>query len=260
MGILNVTPDSFSDGGRYLEPEAAVAAGREMMADGADLIDVGGQSTRPGADTISAQEELDRVVPVVRALTREGFPVSIDTMKPEVAREALGAGAFLINDVSGLRDPKMLALVHELKPCVCIMHMKGEPATMQAQPHYDNVIVEVIEYLVSTAESARLPNHQIWLDPGFGFGKTIQHNLSILKHLDEFVATGYPILLGVSRKSTIGKIASATSEPLPVTDRLPGTLAVQSYAQMKGAKIIRAHDVKASAQAIRAVAAIENAS
>lgn len=259
MGILNVTPDSFSDGGRFSSSEDAVAAGRRMMEDGADLIDVGGQSTRPGAATISTQEELDRVIPVVQALSQDGIPVSIDTMKPAVAQAALDAGAFLINDVSGLRDPEMLALVRELNPYVCIMHMQGEPATMQQQPVYADLVDEVLQYLVSAAESTQLPASQVWLDPGFGFGKSVQHNLSLVKHLDVFVATGYPVLLGVSRKSTIGRIASEFADPLPVSERLAGTLSIQTYAQMKGVKIIRAHDVRDSAQAIRAVSAVYKA-
>lgn len=260
MGILNVTPDSFSDGGLYVDSVDAIEAGIKMMAEGADLIDVGGESTRPGAASVSIQDEIIRAIPVVEALARRGVPISIDTMKPEVAAAALDAGAFLVNDVSGMRNPQMVELVQARRPFVCIMHMQGEPRTMQSEPRYADLIDEVKSFLLEAAIRTGLPQDQIWLDPGFGFGKTVYHNLRLLKDLDAFVATGHPILIGVSRKSSIGTVSSNSDLPLPATDRLEGTLAAQTFAQMKGVQIIRAHDVKSAARAIRVAAAIQNAS
>ncbi|MBC8065948.1 MAG: dihydropteroate synthase, partial [Chlorobia bacterium] len=220
------------------------------IEDGADLIDIGGESTRPGAESVTVEEEIRRTIPVVAALAKQGIAVSIDTMKPEVARTALDAGAFLVNDVSGFRNPAMRELVQDRKPTVCIMHMQGEPRTMQANPTYRDVVQEVCDYLVVVARVLDLPQNQMWIDPGIGFGKSIEHNLSLLRNLEAFVETGYPVLVGVSRKSFIGRLLSKTDQPLPVADRLEGTLAAQVVAQMKGAKIIRAHDVLASRRAI----------
>lgn len=258
MGILNVTPDSFSDGGLHLDKDRAVARAIEMMDEGADLIDVGGESTRPGAEPVTEQEELNRTISVVEELTRQGIPVSIDTMKPAVADAALGKGAFLVNDVSGFRNPDMRQVVEGRQASVCIMHMQGEPRTMQAEPSYGDVVQEVRDYLIEAAQTLNLPRDQVWIDPGIGFGKTVDHNLSLLKHLSELVATGYPVLVGVSRKSFLGKVASSTA-PLSANDRLEATLAAQVSAQLQGARIIRAHDVKASARAIRITAAVLNA-
>lgn len=254
MGILNVTPDSFSDGGQHFSADAAIARGLAMMEEGADLIDVGGESTRPGAQPVSFEEELRRTIPVVSSLAKKGIPVSIDTMKPCVALEALGAGAFMINDVSGLRDPSMLELVRKEQPTVCIMHMKGEPRTMQVEPSYADVVSEVRSYLLGRAAELDLPKEKIWLDPGIGFGKTVDHNLSLIRNLDYLVDAGYPVLIGVSRKGFIGKILGADSPD----DRLEGTLAAQVFAQIKGARIIRAHDVKAASRALSMTAALMN--
>lgn len=259
MGILNVTPDSFSDGGRHFGQSEAVDWGLKLFDEGADLVDVGGESTRPGAEPVPEEEELRRVIPVVRALARRGIPVSIDTMKPQVARAALSEGAFLVNDVSGLRSEEMVHVCAEAKCHVCIMHMLGEPRTMQANPVYADVVAEVSRYLECQAESAQnngIPADRIWIDPGFGFGKTVAHNLELVRRFDELPRLGYPVLAGVSRKSFIGKVLGAEESPLPVEERLSGTLAVQAVLQMKGARVIRAHDVKESRQAIELVAMI----
>lgn len=259
MGILNVTPDSFSDGGRHFGREEAVGWGLKLFEEGADLVDVGGESTRPGAEPVPVDEELRRVVPVVRELARRGVPVSIDTMKPEVARAALGEGAFLVNDVGGLRLPEMARACAEAQCFVCVMHMWGEPRTMQADPRYADVVSEVALYLKSQAEAAQaagIAKERIWIDPGFGFGKTVAHNLELARRFEELVRLGYPVLAGVSRKSFIGKALGSEAAPLPVGERLVGTLAVQSVLQMKGARVIRAHDVKESRQTIEMVAAI----
>lgn len=255
MGILNVTPDSFSDGGAYRDVEAAIAAGRAMMDDGADLVDVGGESTRPGAEPVPEDEEIGRTLPVVERLAALGIPVSIDTMKPAVARRAIGAGAFLVNDVNGLRSPGMTEVVVEAKCHVCVMHMQGEPRTMQVQPDYGDVVREVRAFLIRKAtelEELGIPENHIWLDPGIGFGKTLDHNLSLLRHLDDFASTGYPVLVGVSRKSFLGKL----TQDAPAQDRLEGTIAAQVLAQAMGVRIIRAHDVRSSRRAIDVAQAI----
>lgn len=254
MGILNVTPDSFSDGGLHFDHSIAIGKGLQMMEEGADLVDVGGESTRPGAEPVGVEEELRRTVSVVEGLARQGVPVSIDTMKPEVARAALDVGAFLVNDVSGLRDPAMRELVQTRRPTVCVMHMQGEPRTMQANPVYQDVVREVRDYLVDVAGSLDLPKEQMWIDPGIGFGKTVEHNLTLIRGLESLVETGYPVLIGVSRKGFIGKVL----RDVPVADRLEGTLAIQAIAQMKGVRVIRTHDVKAASRAIQMVAAIQN--
>jgi len=261
MGILNVTPDSFSDGGLHFAPRDAVSAGLRMVGDGADIVDVGGESTRPGAEPVPVEEELRRVIPVVEALASEGTIVSVDTMKAAVAREALAAGARIVNDVTALRDPEMVEVVAAAQCTVCLMHMKGEPRTMQSNPEYVDVVAEVRDYLVDRArfaESRGIAPDRIWIDPGFGFGKTVRHNLLLLKHLDAFVATGYPVLIGVSRKSTIGKLLNPEN-PLPVEERYEGTLAAQVVAQTKGARIIRTHDVKSAKRAAMITAAILDA-
>lgn len=255
MGILNVTPDSFSDGGLYPDPASAVARGLQMVAEGADLVDVGGESTRPGASGVSVQEELARVVPVVKGLVAEGVPVSIDTRKAVVAQAALDAGAFLVNDVSGLSDPAMRTLVAARKCWVCIMHMQGEPGTMQNAPHYGDVVADVLHWLEQQAKvmvNAGLASDRIWIDPGIGFGKTVEHNLALLGNVERFVETGFPVLIGVSRKSFLGHLGGG----LPPLERLPGTLAAQVLAQAKGARIIRAHDVAEAKRAIDVAAAI----
>ncbi len=259
MGILNVTPDSFSDGGVHFETDVAVDAAIRMMDEGADLIDVGGESTRPGSQAISATEELDRVVPVIRRLTARRIPFSIDTAKAEVAEYALGLGASVVNDVTALEDEKMAGVCANAGCTVCIMHMKGTPRTMQENPQYDDVVQEVRDFLLaraSVAQQAGIMKENIWIDPGIGFGKTVAHNLELTRNLDKFVETGYPVLVGTSRKSFIGKVLGRDGEVLPSEQRLEGTLATQVLAQLKGAKIIRAHDVLASRRAMDMTAAL----
>ena len=258
MGVLNVTPDSFSDGGEFLSHSAAIEHGIALAEEGADIVDVGGESTRPGAAPVSIDEEIARVLPVVEALVREEIAVSIDTMKLEVARAAVGAGASVINDVNGLRSPGMLEAVKELGATVCVMHMLGDPRTMQADPRYDDVVTEVLDWLVKRAEEATdkgIPPAKVWIDPGIGFGKTVDHNLSLLKATAQFASTGFPVLIGASRKSFIGKIAD---EEVP-QNRLPGSLACALYAAQKGARILRVHDVAATVQALAIQAAIIDA-
>lgn len=246
MGILNLTPDSFSDGGRYPDLESAVGAGLSMMEAGADLIDVGGESTRPGAEAVSAEEELRRTMRVVERLAADAVPVSIDTRKPLIARAALQAGAVVVNDVGGFRDPEMIAACAETDCSVCVMHMRGDPTTMQSDPRYENVAEEVLAWLLQQAKLCQeggISKNRIWIDPGFGFGKTVEHNLVLLASLRGFVESGYPVLAGLSRKSFIGKVGSSAA-PLEIKDRLAGTLAAQTLAQASGVKIIRTHDVR----------------
>jgi len=260
MGILNVTPDSFSDGAQYRSPQEAVNAALRMMQDGADLIYVGGESTRPGAPPVSIEEELRRVMPVIEDLIAKDIPTSIDTRKPEVARKALLAGAKVLNDVTGLRNEQMLQAAAESDCSVCIMHMQGDPQTMQANPTYDDVVREIKQWLITQAKNAEergIAKERIWIDPGIGFGKTLEHNLTLLRNLEQFVQSGYPVLIGVSRKSFLGKI---TEEALPTNDRVEASLAAQCVAQMKGAKIIRAHDVKQARRAVDVVSAIQSKS
>ena len=247
MGVLNVTPDSFSDGGRWLDPDAAVAHGLTLVAEGADVVDVGGESTRPGAVEVALDEELRRVVPVVEALAAH-VRVSIDTRKPEVAEAALVAGATVVNDVS--------ASLHEVAAAHgaawVAMHMRGTPATMQQEAAYDDVVGEVRGFLVERAEKAVAAGvDEVWIDPGIGFAKTADHNLSLLRHLDELVATGFPVLVGASRKSFLGRLTGDAA----VDDRLEGSLAVAVWAMQKGAAMVRVHDVRATVQAARLVAA-----
>ena len=258
MGILNVTPDSFSDGGQHFDVDAALEAGLQMARDGADFVDVGGESTRPGAEPVSVAEELRRVLPVIGYLTSKGVGVSVDTSKPWVAHEAIEAGAGIVNDVTALRDPEMRAYCAHARVTVCLMHMKGEPRTMQAAPVYEDVVEEVRRFLLEAAlraEAAGIASDKIWLDPGIGFGKTIEHNLLLLRHLDRIVSLGYPVLVGISRKSFLGRIASPAA-PLPVYQRLSASLAAQTLAQSRGAAILRVHDVKEAKQAATTAAAI----
>lgn len=261
MGILNVTPDSFSDGGRFLDPNAAIERGLKLASEGADLVDVGGESTRPGSGEVPIEEELGRVLPVVKGLSEKGMAVSIDTRKPEVARQALEAGASVLNDVEGLRRPEMRRVCAEAGCTVCIMHMQGEPKTMQADPTYGDVVAEVRDWLMSqarTAEGDGIQRDRIWLDPGFGFGKTVAHNMELLRRLDVLVATGYPVLVGLSRKSFIGKVLGSEQDPLPVEARLEGTLAAQAWAQLKGARVIRCHDVQEALRTSRVVSVLSS--
>jgi dihydropteroate synthase len=243
MGILNVTPDSFSDGGDFVDPVSAVDQALKMVRAGADLIDVGGESTRPGAAAVPARVEIGRVVPVIKALAKMKVPVSIDTRKAAVAAAALQAGAAMVNDVSGLRhDGAMAGLIAKKKAAVCLMHMRGTPRTMQRKPSYSDVMGEIIARLaesVAIAKNAGILHEQIILDPGIGFGKTVEHNLEIFRRLKELKVLGCPVLVGPSRKSLIGKVLD-----LPVTDRLEGTAALVAVAISGGADIIRVHDVR----------------
>jgi dihydropteroate synthase len=255
MGVLNVTPDSFSDGGLFLDPEAAVRRGIEMAAEGADVIDVGGESTRPGSDTVPPAVEADRVVPVIKRLAAEvDVPLSIDTRKPEVARTALDAGAVVVNDISGGRDPAMLEVVAGSGAGMVLMHMLGEPKTMQAEPHYDDVVAEVMAYLgarIDAAVQAGIDRERLCVDPGIGFGKTLDHNLELLRRVDAFAELGRPVLVGPSRKSFLGKLLGAE-----VGDRLEGTAAAVAWVAGHGAHIVRVHDVREMVSVVRVVDAI----
>jgi len=246
MGILNVTPDSFSDGGKFLGFQNAVDQGMKMIQEGADIIDVGGESTRPGSDPVSLEEELSRVIPVISSLAQKTeVPISIDTYKSEVAGRALEAGAQMINDISALRfDPEMKKVVSESKVPIVLMHIKGTPKDMQKDPSYDDVIGEVRDYLrdsLGIAQRVGIAKDRIIIDPGIGFGKRLEDNLNILKKLREFSILGCPILIGCSRKAFIGRILD-----LPVQERLEGSLAALAVAVMNGANIVRVHDVKES--------------
>ncbi len=240
MGVVNITPDSFSDGGHFLEREQAIAHARRLAEEGADLIDIGGESTRPGAAPVSEAEELKRVIPVLEKIS--DLCVSVDTRRPVVMRAALQAGASMVNDVQALQAPGAIDAVRQGKCAVCLMHMEGEPATMQREPHYDDVVREVKEFLsarLRAAEAAGIERDRLVVDPGFGFGKTPQHNLSLLAHLGELGELGVPLLAGLSRKSTIGKLTGR-----PVAERLAGSLAMALLALQGGATILRVHDVK----------------
>lgn len=257
MGILNVTPDSFHDGGRYLNYALAVTRAREMAAAGAGIIDVGGESTRPGAEPVTAGEELKRVIPVIQALVVDpGSPVSIDTSKAVVARAALEAGAAMVNDVTALRgDAGMAAVVAEAGCPVCLMHMQGEPRTMQEDPQYDDVIADISGFFlerIDFAVSRGINRDNIILDPGIGFGKTLAHNLEILRRLDEFSALGLPLIIGVSRKRFIGMIMGDDG----TVARLPGTIAANLLAFGRGARIFRVHDVAENYQALKVAEAL----
>jgi dihydropteroate synthase len=255
MGVLNVTPDSFSDGGMWLDPAAAVEHGRRMVMEGADVIDVGGESTRPGAQPVAEDEELRRVLPVIEALAGEAT-VSIDTRKPKVAREAVAAGASIVNDVSASLWP----VAAETGAGWVAMHMPADPSVMQELAVYGDVVGEVRGYLVARAEKARAAGvEEIWIDPGIGFGKTAEHNLSLLRALDELVATGWPVLVGTSRKSFLGALGPAPGGgTATAADRLEGTVATTTWAITRGASMVRVHDVAPVAQAVR-LAGLESA-
>lgn len=258
MGILNVTADSFSDGGSFLTRQAALRRAREMVVEGAAIIDVGGESTRPGASPVSAQEELDRVVPVIEAISAE-LPavVSVDTSKPEVMRTAVAAGAGLINDVRALREEGALQAAAELAVPVCLMHMQGEPRTMQVAPHYEDVVAEVKAFLeerLASCRQAGIGEGRLLIDPGFGFGKTVAHNLSLMKHLAHFMELGAPVLVGASRKSFIGAVLE-----VPVDKRVYGSIALAALAVTQGAMVIRVHEVAATVHAVKMAAAVRAA-
>jgi dihydropteroate synthase len=256
MGILNVTPDSFSDGGLFAKVEAAVEHAEDMVAQGADIIDVGGESSRPGADTVSVEAEKARVLPVIERLVGTvEVPISIDTYKSSVARDALSMGACIVNDITALRgDPDMASVVAEAGAPVILMHMKGTPKDMQLDPHYDSLIPEIASFLrtrIQAAIDAGIPQNQIIIDPGIGFGKTVAHNLEIIRRLREFKSLGKPILIGTSRKSFIGKVLGLSTD-----DRLEGTAASIAVAIANGADIVRVHDVKEAARVVRMTDAI----
>lgn len=250
MGILNVTPDSFSDGGRFLGRQQAVEHAARMVEEGASIIDIGGESTRPGAHEVSANQELDRILPVIEALSRAvPVPLSVDTTKPEVMRAAVAAGAGFINDIYALRRPGALQAAAALHVPVCLMHMQGEPHTMQQNPVYNSVIGDVHAFLaerIAACEAAGIERERIVIDPGFGFGKTLAHNLALLRELREFSGLGSPILTGLSRKSLIGKALG-----LETTDRLHASVALALIAAQNGARLLRVHDVRPTLEAIR---------
>jgi dihydropteroate synthase len=255
MGVLNVTPDSFSDGGLFLAPDVAVRHALAMAAEGAAIIDVGGESTRPGAEPVGVAEELDRVIPVIEALAAEvGIPVSVDTSKPEVMAAALAAGASMVNDVLALQAPGALEVLAGSQAAVCLMHMQGRPRTMQSEPRYDDVVRDVHHFLsarVRVCEASGIGRSRLVLDPGFGFGKTLGHNLALLASLGEFTRDGLPVLAGLSRKSLIGQLTGRAAG-----HRLAGSVALAALAVSEGASIIRAHDVAATVDAIRIAAAV----
>ncbi len=258
MGVVNVTPDSFSDGGLYLDADAAVAHGGELVREGADILDVGGESTRPGAEAVDAETERARTEPVVAALAAAGHTVSIDTSKRSVAAAALDAGAAIVNDVTALRaDPEIGSLCAERGAGLILMHMQGDPRTMQEDPHYDDVVDDVKAFLaerLAAAVAAGVAEERIWLDPGIGFGKTLDHNLELLRRLGELRGLGRPLVVGTSRKSFIGKVDGSATDA-----RLGGTIASSVLAAAEGADVLRVHDVAAAAQAAKVAAAILSA-
>lgn len=258
MGVLNVTPDSFSEGSDAVDPATAVTRGRRLAAEGAAIVDVGGESTRPGATPVPPAVEIDRVVPVIERLAVDlAVPVSVDTSKPEVMRAAVAAGAQLINDVRALTVPGALEAAAETGAAVCLMHMQGEPATMQDDPSYGDVVAEVRDFLRARAAAcvaAGIARERICIDPGIGFGKRVEHNLALLARLDELAGLGFPVLLGVSRKSLVGIITGR-----PAGSRLAGSVAFAALAVARGAAIVRAHDVAATLDAVKAAAALRRA-
>lgn len=251
MGVVNVTPDSFSDGGKFLSPDAALAHARRLADEGADILDIGGESTRPGAAPVSADEELQRVIPVLEAVTREiDLPVSVDTSKPEVMRAAARAGAAMLNDVMGLRAPESLEAVAESGLPVCIMHMQGEPGTMQKNPDYYDVVNDICNFFserVEACQTAGIEPSRIILDPGFGFGKMLEHNLELIRRFEDFHKLGFPLLVGVSRKTMLGAI---TGRERP-SERVAASVAAAVVLAQRGARIIRVHDVAETVDAMK---------
>lgn len=256
MGVVNVTPDSFSDGGQHAAAEAALKHARQLIKQGARVIDIGGESTRPGAEPVSAKRELDRIMPVLESLRHADVALSIDTCKPEVMRAALDAGADIINDVTGFTDAEAQSVVAAQGRCgLCVMHMRGEPRTMQQAPIYENVTKEVFDWLHEQARhlgSLGISPSRLTLDPGFGFGKSIEHNYQLLRHLDQLVALGYPVLIGLSRKSMIGAVTGR-----PVEQRMAGSLSGALAGIHRGARIVRVHDVEATKDAIEVWQAVQ---
>ncbi|KKM94218.1 hypothetical protein LCGC14_1200580 [marine sediment metagenome] len=255
MGVLNVTPDSFSDGGRYSVAEDALKQALLLEEQGADVIDIGGESTRPGSPSVSIEEELSRVIPALKLISKESkVPISIDSYKPAVIKEALNNGASIINDISGLTDPQIRQIAVKEQAPVIIMHMQGTPQNMQKEPHYDDVVEEVKDFLKTQAEKViaeGLDKSKVIIDPGIGFGKTLEHNLQVLRNLSKFKTLGFPLLVGTSRKSFIGALSGAE-----VDDRLPGTIASNCAAVAAGAEILRVHEVGAIKQAVQVTEAV----
>ena len=254
MGIVNITPDSFYDGGHHWQRDAALVHAHQMIQEGADLLDIGGESTRPGALSISAQEELDRIMPVIEGLHGVPVPLSVDTYKTEVMRSALAAGASMINDINALQQSDALALVAASDAAVCLMHKQGSPQTMQ-QPHYQDVVTEVLQFLRSrilSAQKAGIVRERIMIDPGFGFDKTLANNLALLRHLDEFSVLGAPLLVGISRKSMLGTITGQDVE-----HRVHASVAAALLAVMRGACMVRVHDVRATVDALKVLNAVK---
>ncbi|HNZ57566.1 MAG TPA: dihydropteroate synthase [Methylophilaceae bacterium] len=255
MGIVNVTPDSFSDGGKYTSTQVAVSHALTLIAEGADILDVGGESTRPGAAPVPLDEELSRVIPVIEALKGVStVPLSIDTYKPEVMRQAIAAGADMVNDVRALQEPGALDVVMNTNVGICLMHMQGNPQTMQMAPHYEDVVVDVEQFLADRLQaciSHGIAKNRIILDPGFGFGKTREHNIRLIQQLEKLHSIGQPLLVGLSRKSVLGAIAGGDEN-----QRLYASIAASVISAMKGAKIVRVHDVKATVDALKVVTAI----
>lgn len=254
MGIVNVTPDSFSDGGKFLARDRAIAHARKLIEDGADILDIGGESTRPGAAAASLQLELDRVMPVLQALAGEGVPISIDTQKAAVMQAAILAGAAMINDVNALQADGAIAACAAANVAICLMHMRGSPQTMQQQPDYADVVCEVSDFLtarVATCEAAGIARERIVIDPGFGFGKTVEHNFTLLRQLRKLVVLGYPVLAGYSRKSSLGAVTGR-----PVEERLAASLTAAIIATQNGATILRVHDVRETVDALKVMAAV----
>lgn len=249
MGIVNVTPDSFSDGGKHLQRDAALAHAQQLIAEGADILDIGGESTRPGAKPVSAQEEMDRVLPIIEELRDAAVPISIDTFKPEVMLAAVAAGAQMVNDINALQDAAAMNAVAASHVAVCLMHKQGNPQTMQEQPVYQNVVAEVSAFLgerIAAAEAAGIQRDRIVIDPGFGFGKTLAHNLALLQRLNELTALGVPVLAGLSRKSMLGALTGQE-----VAQRLPASVAAALIAVQRGANIVRVHDVRATVDVLK---------
>lgn len=256
MGIVNVTPDSFSDGGKFSNRDAAVAHALALIDEGADILDIGGESTRPGSTPVSLDEELQRVIPVIEALSRLcSVPISIDTYKPEVMRAAIASGADIVNDVRALQEEGALDVIANSNVGVCLMHMQGSPQTMQMNPSYIDVVEEVKQFLNERLQALigrGVVGERILLDPGFGFGKTTAHNISLIQHMDEFAQMGFPLLVGLSRKSVLGKIAGGNEQ-----QRLHAGLAASVISAMKGASIVRVHDVRATVDALKVVDAVK---
>ena len=255
MGIVNVTPDSFSDGGRHLHRDSALAHAHRLIEEGADILDIGGESTRPGAEPVDVRQELDRVLPVLEGLRDVPLPLSVDTRKPEVMRAALAAGADMINDVNALQEPDALAAVASSNAAVCLMHMQGNPETMQFEPNYQDVMSEVMTFLrthTAMAQAAGIARERIVVDPGFGFGKTLEHNIVLLRKLNAFAVLGVPVMAGLSRKSMLGAITGQ-----PVEQRLAASVTAALLAVQHGASILRVHDVRATVDALKVYRAVE---